>query len=144
MNFVTVRPIFPEAFFFSKPDLRCGAASLFLGTVRNHHEGRGVRSLYYECYASMANRRIREIREEVKRSKGLGELRILHRIGPLLPGEIALAVLAVSAHRAEAFAACEETVERIKQEVPIWKKEFYEDGTSVWVAGCAHARTGVS
>ena len=137
MNFITTKQIFPEAFFKLKPDSACGGLSTFFGVVRNHHHGRAVKSLYYECYISMANRRIFEIRNEINEKYGLTELQILHRIGNLEVGETALAVLAGAAHRAEAFAACQETVERIKKEVPIWKKELFADGTQEWVR-CDH------
>jgi molybdopterin synthase catalytic subunit len=140
VNFLTTRPIFPEAFFIAKPDVRYGALATFFGVVRNHHEGRAVRGLYYEAYASMANRQIRRIKEDLEKRWKLGELRVLHRTGELAPGEIAVGVLCSSGHRAEAFAACEEAVERIKHEVPIWKHEFYEDGGSAWVLSCSHAQ----
>ena len=137
MNFITTKPVFPEAFFVRKPDLACGGLSTFFGIVRNHHLGREVKSLYYECYVPMANRRIFEIRSQTKEKYGLTDLHILHRIGHLEVGEIALAVYAAAAHRAEAFDACQETVERIKKEVPVWKKEFFADGTHEWVC-CGH------
>jgi molybdopterin synthase catalytic subunit len=137
VNFITTLPIIAEEFFFLRPDLSSGGLSMFFGIVRNHHQGRAVRSLFYECYVSMANNQIERIRKEIKARMGLSDIHILHRIGHLEVGEIALAVSAASAHRAEAFTACEEVVERIKKEVPIWKKEFYADGTHEWVR-CHH------
>ena len=138
MTFITARPILPAAFLLATPPASCSALATFFGVVRNHHAGRTVRRLHYECYASMANCEIRRIKEEVVIRRELADIRILHRIGTLEIGEIAVAVAASSAHRAEALAACAEVVEEIKRSVPIWKKEFYEDGTSAWV-GCAHA-----
>jgi molybdopterin synthase catalytic subunit len=137
MNFITTRAIVPEAFFLMKADPASGALSTFFGIVRNHHQGRAVKSLYYECYVSMANRSILRIRTDLMARYGLANLYVLHRIGHLEVGETALAVAALSAHRAEAFAACEETVERIKRETPIWKKEFFSDGSEEWVR-CGH------
>ena len=138
MNFMTTQPILPENFLAAKPGRISGAWATFFGLVRDHHDGRAVKRLHYECYERMANSEIRRIREEMMARHGLDGLNILHRVGTLEIGEIAIAVACSSAHRAEAFAACEETVEKIKYTVPIWKKEFYEDGSSAWVAGCAH------
>lgn len=138
MNFITTRPILPEAFLAVKPAPVCGAWTTFFGVVRNHHGGRAVKRLHYECYFSMANSEIRRIKEEVTKRYELEGLSVLHRVGTLEIGDIAIAVACGSAHRAEALAACQETVDSIKSTVPIWKKEFYEDGSSVWVAGCAH------
>ncbi len=142
MRFITERPIIPEAFFLLKPPPDAGALSAFFGIVRNHNEGRTVRKLYYECYFSMADKEIRSIRENAFFRWKLTDAQILHRVGLLEIGEIALAVAVASAHRAEAFAACEAIVNEIKHRVPIWKKEFYEDGTSEWTL-CKHGEQGV-
>ncbi len=131
--FLTRRVIRPEEFLLLRPAPSCGALSTFFGFVRDHHEGRSVTALYYECYPSMADRQIQRIQEELEGRLGPGSLRILHRVGHLDVGEVALAVAASSPHRAEAASVCMEAVERIKREVPIWKKEFFADGTSEWV-----------
>lgn len=139
MSHLTAKPILPEAFFLLKPPLLAGAAATFFGMVReDRHGNKHVVKLEYHSYASMADRRIRAIREEAMARWGLIDARILHRVGTLLPGETAIAVAAISGHRAEAFAACEEIVEHMKHTVPIWKKECFSDGTFEW-AVCRHA-----
>ena len=137
MNFISHKPIHPEIFFIPKPSPDSGALTTFFGMVRNHHEGRAVRRLYYECYASMADKEIFMIRKNAIQRWPLTDVRILHRVGLLEIGDIALAVAVASAHRTEAFEACEAIVDEIKVRVPIWKKEFYADFTSQWVL-CGH------
>lgn len=119
------------------PPADCGGSAYFLGRVRNHHEGRKVKRLFYECYQPMAEKEIRKIVESVKLETGVKEIRIVHRIGWLEVGEIAVAIAASGAHRAEAFQACRHMIDRIKDDVPIWKKEVYEDGIQEWVI-CSH------
>ena len=143
MSFITQKTIIPEAFFFLKPTSDSGALATFFGIVRDHNEGRAVRRLQYECYASMADKQIRSIRENAMRRWELTDVRVLHRVGLLEVGDIAVAVAVSSAHRAEAFAACEEVVNEIKSTVPIWKKEFYRDGKSEWVL-CRHSAQEIS
>ncbi len=138
MTYITQSPIFPEAFFLLRPSLAAGALATFFGIVRNHNKGLAVRRLYYECYIPMANRRIHSIREHAISQWGLEDVCILHRIGSLGIGEIAVVVAVAAAHRAEAFTACEAIVDEIKHTVPIWKKEFYIDGTNGW-AICQHS-----
>ena len=127
------------AFLSIKPAQDCGASACFFGWVRNHHEGRSVIRLNYECYEVLAEKEIGRIVLDVRKKYNCGEVRILHRIGMIEIGEIAVAIHAVSAHRDEAFRACREAIERIKQTVPVWKQEFYEDGAVAWVL-CNHAQ----
>ena len=133
MRFITQQAILREAFHLLEPSRSAGALAAFFGIVRNHHEGRPVKRLYYECYFPMANKEIHSIRESAIERWGLTEAHLLHRVGLLDVGEIALGVGVASTHRAQAFAACEAIVDEIKRRVPIWKKEFYEDGSSEWV-----------
>lgn len=114
----------------------CGGLALFAGTVRNHHEGRDVASLKYTAYKPLAERMIREIEEEIRQKHQVSYVRVVHRVGHLNIGEVAIYAVARAYHRREAFAACEEAVERVKHEVPVWKEEFYTDGSSVFVDGC--------
>jgi molybdopterin synthase catalytic subunit len=109
-----------------------GALATFLGVVRDHNEGRRVLYLEYEAYPEMAEGKMRQIGEEIQERWPDVQLAIVHRVGRLEIGEISVAIVAASPHRAEAFAACREAIERLKAEVPIWKKEFFEDG-SVWI-----------
>jgi len=136
---VTREAINPAAFLSSsKPTEDCGASACFFGWVRNHHQGRSVIRLNYECYETLANKEISRIVWEVWEKYQCVEIRILHRVGMIEVGEIAVAIHVSSSHRDDAFRACREVIERIKQTVPIWKQEFYQDGASAWVLHCDH------
>src|SRR5262249_16652840 len=108
-----------------------GGIAIFVGQVRGESRGRKVQTLEYEAYREMAEAKLRKIGEELGAKHG-ARLCILHRTGTLSVGETAVVIAAAAAHRAEAFAACREAIERLKVEAPIWKKEFGEDG-AVWV-----------
>lgn len=134
---LTYETIDPAVFLSAPPARDCGASASFLGWVRNHHQGRPVLRIHYECYEALAEKEIGRIALEVREKYSCGAVRVLHRIGTIQVGEVAVAIEATSAHRDEAFKACRETIERIKTTVPIWKHEFYQDGTSEWVL-CGH------
>lgn len=110
----------------------CGAGTSFFGTVRDNNYGKEVRGIFYECYEKVANKKIGRIIEGIKDQTGVALIKVLHRVGWLPVGEIALAVFVGAPHRKEAFAACQAVIDEIKAEVPIWKKEVYADGTEVW------------
>jgi molybdopterin synthase catalytic subunit len=110
-----------------------GGVCLFVGVVRAHNEGRATRSIEYEAYAPMAEAEIERLLESLAGRWPEVRIQIRHRVGRLDIGEPSVAILATSPHRAEAFAACREAIDRLKTTVPIWKKEFYADGTSDWV-----------
>lgn len=114
----------------------CGGMDVFIGVVRNQHAGKAVLALQYTAYTPIAEKMMRQIEQEIQRKYSLDYVRVIHRIGTLGIGEKALIALAYAAHRREAFAACEELVERVKHEVPIWKQEYYLDGSSAYVEGC--------
>jgi len=109
-----------------------GGLVTFSGSVRNQTRGRRVLRLEYEAYAPMAEKVLSRIGEEAAEKWAGSRLAIVHRVGTLLPGELAVVIAAAAPHRAEAFDACRHAIERLKQDVPIWKKEFFEDG-EVWV-----------
>jgi molybdopterin converting factor subunit 1 len=112
-----------------------GAVALFYGVVRNHSEGRAVERLEYEAHESMAVRKMREVAEETKRRfPEISEVGVWHRIGTLEIGETSLLVAVSSPHRKEAFEACHWCVDRVKEVVPVWKKEHWAGG-SAWVEG---------
>jgi len=115
-------------------DPRDGAQALFLGVVRDHHEGRSVKSLAYEAYGPMARTELEKIRSRALAQFEIRDLAVVHRVGPVAIGEAAVAVLAVSAHREPAFDACRFAMDAIKASVPIFKKEHYADG-SRWIEG---------
>ena len=114
----------------------CGGVGIFVGTVRNHHQGKAVKALKYTAYAPVAEKMIRQIEQEIQAKYGVSYVRVVHRIGALDIGDTAIIAMAYAAHRREAFQACEEAVERVKHEVPVWKEEFYMDGSSQYVEGC--------
>jgi molybdopterin synthase catalytic subunit len=109
-----------------------GAVACFLGTVRNHHGGRAVLRLEYSAYAPMVEAECARIVAEAE-SRWQVAVALRHRIGRLEIGDAAVAVVAASAHRDEAFVSCRHVIEELKQRVPIWKREVYADGTEEWV-----------
>jgi len=110
-----------------------GAVVTFLGTTRDNFEGKKVLTLEYEAFDEMAVKKLEEVRQEIMAEFGLEQMAISHRIGTVGIGEISLVVAIGSPHRKEAFYASHKAVDRIKEVVPIWKKEVYQDG-SRWVA----------
>ena len=111
-----------------------GAVVTFLGLVRNHNVGRQVRFLEYEAYEPLALKVFERIAAEVTDRWPGVRLALHHRIGRLEIGEASVAIAAASPHRADAYAACRYAIERVKQIVPIWKREFF-DGGDVWIEG---------
>ena len=110
-----------------------GAVVTFDGIVRNNFAGRAVRYLEYEAYATMAEKKLAEIGEEVRRKFPVGEIAMVHRIGKLEIGESSIVIAVAAPHRHAAFEACSYAMDRVKEEVPIWKKEFFADGEDHWV-----------
>ena len=111
-----------------------GAIAAFIGTTRDHHGGRPVRSLEYDAYVPMAEEVMRAIGEEVASRFGTPHVAIVHRIGRLQIGEPSVIIAVAAAHRREALAGCSHAIERLKEIVPIWKKEHYEDSAR-WIEG---------
>jgi molybdopterin synthase catalytic subunit len=109
-----------------------GGVASFLGQVRDHHEGRTVRRLEYSAYGPMAEAECARIVAEAE-ARWPVRVALKHRVGALEIGDVAVAVAAAGAHRDEAFAACRFVIEEVKRRVPIWKKEFYQDGAVQWV-----------
>ncbi len=110
-----------------------GAVVTFVGTVRNNFEGKRVLYLEYEAYPEMAEKKLREISAEIQERWGISDIDIVHRVGRIDVGDIAIVIAVGSPHREEAFQACQYAIDRIKEIAPIWKKEFYEDGSSAWI-----------
>ena len=119
-----------------------GAVTSFLGLVRDHHAGRAVTRLEYSAYAPMAEAECARIVSEAE-VRWPVRVALEHRIGTLEIGDAAVAIATAAAHRDEAFAACRFVIEEVKRRVPIWKKEFYADGTIEWV-GAGRALVGDS
>jgi molybdopterin synthase catalytic subunit len=117
-------------------DFSAGAIDVFIGTTRNQDGGKEVVALDYDAYVPMALKVMEEIVKSVATEHGTVKIAVVHRIGRVETG-MASVVIAVSApHRAEAFSACRAVIDRLKHDVPIWKKEIYSDG-GVWVGGPA-------
>jgi molybdopterin synthase catalytic subunit len=110
-----------------------GALCLFVGVVRNENDGRRTTAIEYEAYGPMAELEMDRIAKALAEDFPSVRLRMRHRTGRLEVGEASVAIVAVSPHRSEAFAACRAAIDRIKTTVPIWKKEFHPDGSSEWV-----------
>ena len=110
-----------------------GAVVTFLGTTRDNFGGKTVTRLEYEAYDAMAVKKLEEVRASLCADYGIEDVAIAHRTGRVDVGHISLVVAVASPHRREAFEACHEAVNRIKTIVPIWKKEWFADG-SRWVA----------
>ena len=111
-----------------------GAVVVFEGIVRNHSRGRSTLHLEYEAYEPMAIRKMEELGEEAKRKFAIDGIGIIHRLGRLEIGETSVAIIVTAEHRRAAFEACQYAIDRLKQIVPIWKKEFFADG-AVWAEG---------
>lgn len=113
-------------------DASVGAVATFLGTVRDHNDGRAVSLLEYEAYRSMAEKQMQRVAASIQVEIEGVRLAALHRVGALSVGEIAVVCAASAAHRGEALLACSRFIDRIKQEVPIWKREHGPEGPH-WV-----------
>jgi molybdopterin synthase catalytic subunit len=138
----------PEGHFFaltrSPIDLRAlemrllqgidGASVTFQGVVRNNTSGRATLRLEYECYEPMAIRKMAEIGREIASQCAISRIAMVHRLGAMEIGEASVAVVVAAPHRKPAFEAALEGINRLKRLVPVWKKEFFEDG-EVWVEG---------
>ena len=115
-----------------------GAVASFLGLVRAENLGRAVTYLDYEAYEPLAVKSFARIAEEIAGVWAGATIGVHHRVGRIDIGEASIAIVAVSAHRADAFAACRYVIERVKQIAPIWKHEHF-DGGDVWVEGATAA-----
>lgn len=123
---------------YTRPSV--GAAVTFEGLVRNHNEGKEVKSLEYQAYPSMAIKVGQEIIEKAKILFPVTEIFCVHRTGHLQIGDIAVWVIATASHRKEAFHACQYVIDEVKALVPVWKREHYLNEMPDWVAchQCGH------
>ncbi|MBI3781245.1 MAG: molybdenum cofactor biosynthesis protein MoaE, partial [candidate division NC10 bacterium] len=120
---ITDQPISLEPLVNAVTRLSSGAIATFLGVVRAQTRGRQVRYLEYEAYREMAIPKMREIAEEIRRKWEVDEIAMVHRIGHLVIGEASVAIAVSAPHRHQALAACGYAIDRLKETVPIWKKE---------------------
>lgn len=117
----------------------CGGFVFFEGRVRDHSEGFRVRELCYEAYVELAEKEGGRLVHAIT-DKHRVRAAAVHAVGTLKPGDLAVWVGAAGRHREEAFAACREMIDAIKERVPIWKREEREDGRGEWIEGCGCAR----
>jgi len=110
-----------------------GGVACFLGVVRDHHEGRTVTRLEYSAYEAMAEAECARVIAEAE-AKWEVSVALEHRTGRLEIGDVAVAIAAAAPHRDAAFMACRYLIEQVKRRVPIWKREYYKDGSEAWVA----------
>ena len=128
MSYLTDAPIDRDALIASVMRPSDGACVVFDGVVRSHHQGKAVESIVYEAYRPMAEKEIAKVIDEVRRTFADVNVGVVHRLGELRVGEASITIACSSPHRAEAFNACRMTIDRIKETVPIWKKERGPDG----------------
>lgn len=114
-------------------DDAAGGTTVFIGTVRNQTKGKKVVRLEFEAYVPMAEKEMRKIAEQVEEKWDALQIAIHHRVGVLEVGEVPVIIAVSTPHRKAAFEACEYAIDTLKETVPIWKKEVFEDG-EVWVA----------
>jgi molybdopterin synthase catalytic subunit len=126
-------PLSVDALITALSGPEIGGIALFLGTVRDHADGKAVARLDYEAHPLLAHKELLRVCGEVLRTHPGARLGVVHRVGTLSIGDLAIIVGAGAAHRAEAFDTCREAVEQIKARVPIWKKEWAPDGSANWV-----------
>lgn len=113
-------------------DARAGCVATFLGVVRDHDHGRSVTCLEYSAHPS-AEQRLQELAEEIAQNSGLVAIWVQHATGELRIGDVAVVAAVAAEHRGQAFAACQELVDRLKAEVPIWKHQHFQEGDDEWV-----------
>lgn len=126
---------------FDENDGKSGAIVSFTGSVRNHSANGIVKGMYYEAYLGMAEEKIKDIENIVKEKWDINKIKIVHRIGELTIGDISIIIIVSSYHSKNAFEACQFILHKIKNEVPVWKRELLNDGNKRWIEGnsiCSH------
>lgn len=114
-------------------DPYCGATNIFVGTVRGSSKGRKVKKLEFEAKESMAHKEMHNIALEASKKWPVKQILIQHRIGVVDVGDIPVVIAVSTPHRQQSFEACAYIIDELKKNVPIWKKEIYEDG-EIWVS----------
>ena len=130
---ITTEPLRIERCLEAVSDPGCGGIATFIGTVRDSTAGRAVIRLEYECYEKMAVKEIRKICEAAISQFSVRNIAVHHRTGMLFPGDAAVVVAVSDGHRNAVFKACSFIIDTVKERVPIWKKEIFEDG-EIWVS----------
>lgn len=130
--YLTRNVIRPTQFMNDDDSFKSGASVIFIGMVRHQLNEKKVSHLEYEAYEEMAEKLIEELVASAFEKWAIEEIKILHRIGRVWLGQIAVAVEVKSVHRDDAYQVSRYLIEEIKHKVPIWKKEYFQDGTSEW------------
>ncbi len=141
---LTETPIEIEHEGLLKPSERHGGEAIFIGRVRSQNHGRKVTALSYDSFAPLCETVFREMAHEAQDRWGRdSHVLVLHRVGDLKIGDVAVLIAVSCKHRDEAFQASRYIIENLKERAPIWKKEHYEDGASEWLQGhalCQHRK----
>jgi molybdopterin synthase catalytic subunit len=130
---ITNNPIDTSTIIAAASAQQAGAVNVFIGTVRNQTAGKEVTKLEYEAYEPMVVSEIQKVVDATKTKWNLTGWAISHRTGTLMPGEVAVVVAVSTPHRKDSFEACQFIIDTLKKTVPIWKKEFFQDGDQ-WVS----------
>lgn len=138
---LTAEPIVLDELLAAVADPKAGAVAVFIGMTRDNNEGRDVQRLEYEAYAGMAERELEKIAAEAQARWPIARIAVVHRTGVVPIGMASVVIAVSSAHRGAAFEAARFTIDRLKEVVPIWKKEFFSGG-AVWIGDQA-CREGV-
>ena len=131
---MTTEPLSIDEAYAAVRRANCGAVALFVGTVRDHHDGKKVTRISYSAFKEMAEKEFAGIAAEARARWNTGAMYVAHRTGPLAIGDASVVIAVSAAHRAEAFDACRHAIEALKKMAPIWKEEFYETGKA-WISG---------
>jgi molybdopterin synthase catalytic subunit len=126
-------PIRVDEFLSGAFDDKHGAVVVFTGVVRSQNDGREVKMIHYDAYPPLAEREIARVVAEAERAHAPCSARVAHRVGDVSAGEVSLIVVVRAPHRERAYAASQSIVDELKRRAPIWKKEFYADGTARWL-----------
>ena len=137
---LTLNPIDIKAVLDYVTTEESGGIDIFVGTTRNHSNGKPVSLLEYEAYDPMAINMMEQIVVEAKRQWSLNRVALVHRLGRVPVAEASVLVAVSAAHRNEAFEACRFLIDKLKQDVPIWKREYFADGSVEW-SGQPHEQT---
>ncbi len=132
MNSITPKPINVSSVIRVVEAGEAGAIDVFIGTTRNHSHGKTVKLLEYEAYEPMALKLMEQIESEARATWSVHKIAVVHRVGKVEIGEPSVVIAVSSAHRDEAFKTCRFLIDRLKEVVPIWKREYFEDGTVEW------------
>jgi len=132
---VTADPLSVDEALAAVADPGAGGTCVFMGTVRDHSEAGDVTGLRYEAWEELAVTRLQELADELAEKWPVKKVAILHRTGDLSVGEASVVIACSAPHRADAFEACRHGIERLKEDVPIWKKDELTSGEAHWVMG---------